>query len=366
MFFFLAWRNLERNVSRTILLLVSIALVTALVAIMQAQLAGLQQDIYRQVVKNIAGDAQILAYDRAGKATNFAFDESQQKQFAILFPSCSYNLTLQGHAWLQQNEDVINIRLLGMNTFGNEPIKGLVLSPTLLALLHLQVGDSIALSTLPTAPKELFKIIEKRHLPFAQADNIAILPLAIAQKFIKTPSQVSTIAVQYTEKMPPALPAWVRRQGLVLQTWQEALPDIAQMLMLLKATFILVWSILYGLLGISVGLVFIQNWRERTPEIQRLRILGLLGRQVWLMLAVELNIITALGYVLGLLCALPIIFYSVSNPIALPADIIQALQSIGFPAQIRFGWDIQIILVPLIGIGVLSAGLSVAAVFMRK
>ena len=121
----LVFRNLSRHASRSALLVLTIALVTALVALLQAQLAGLRQDIYALIVHETIGEAQIVSLDSGGKAQNFIFDEQARQKMLASSPTLAYTPTLQAQAWLQHKQDIIPLQIIGKDSLFGKAIHGL-------------------------------------------------------------------------------------------------------------------------------------------------------------------------------------------------------------------------------------------------
>ncbi len=367
MLLFLTFRYLGSHKTRTSLLIGAIALVTIFVAMMQAQLQGLRADVFRLVIRDTVGDAQIVLTDSAGKTVPFTYTEAKKTELASTFHLLACLPTLHTQAWLQQDSTNIPLRILGRDKWAREDVKGLTLSPALCEVLKLKVGDSVYLKPAPDRGRQGFLLMAIRALPLPASESVALLPLEVAQKFAQMPHKITAISLQYDGEIPVDLPAWVGRQGLLWRTWQQASPEVRQMLLLLEATFALVSSVLYILLGFSVAVIFVQNWRERLPEIQRLRILGMTVEQVWAMLVLELTVVLAIGYVLGILLVLPTLAYGAMHPINLTSQTATALQSVGFPARVSFGWAWTVVLVPLVGWIVIGLGMiGMAFSFAKK
>jgi ABC-type lipoprotein release transport system permease subunit len=346
----LAYKNLWRNHSRTYLLMLSIGLVTCLVALLQANQIGVQQEIYQNIIKTTVGEVQIISAQE--ESIYFDFTPTLKKALPAALP------TLQTQVWLKQDA-LIPLQLWGIDTFQQQPIEGLMLSPTLLHLLKLRVGDSLALYASPQGKPQFFKIGQARHISLPQSENILFLPLASAQKFLNLPNQISHLIVPHTLTKKQV------GKHLKVQTWQEVLPDMVQMLLLLQVSMGFIAGILYVLLGFGIGLVVVHSWQERRLEISRLRIIGMTQRQVWRMLGKELGLLLLSGYVWGMLLALPILAYFAQNPIVLPAEVGKGLEHIGFPTRLCFVWDIQVWLVPLAGVSILGVLLWIRAFFIR-
>jgi ABC-type antimicrobial peptide transport system permease subunit len=178
-----------------------------------------------------------------------------------------------------------------------------------------------------------------------QSENIAVLPLDVAQRFAGAGKQVSSLLL-FTKYLPTSVKQFVLINDFTIRSWQQSLPEITQMLALLQATLVLMSVVLFVLLGVAVAVVVVQNWQERLPEMKRLRILGMTRRQVWRMLLAELGWLWGVGFVVGMLACLPVLAYLNAFPVSLPADVGKGLQSMGFPTRLRFGWDWAVLVVP--------------------
>jgi ABC-type antimicrobial peptide transport system permease subunit len=252
------------------------------------------------------------------------------------------------------------LQIIGKDSLFGKAIRGLTLSPTLCQLLQLQVGDSVALSPTPTAGKQKMLLQAIESFPLPQAESIAVLPLALAQRFAGVGKQVSSLMF-FTSDLPISVKQFVITNDFTIRSWKKLLPEINQMLALLQATLVLMSIVLFVLLGMAVAVVVVQNWQERLPEMRRLRILGMTRRQVWRMLLAELGWLWGAGFLVGMLVCLPVLAYLNAFPVSLPADVGKGLQGMGFPTRLRFGWDWVVLGVPFLCIFALFNILSFIA-----
>ncbi len=334
----LVYKNLWRNPSRTWLILTAIALVTSLIAILQAQIAGLEQSIYQQTIAHWVGKGQIKSADSDLFAENTHI-------------SSPHLPTLRTKGWLRTSKSLIPIQIWGIDTLYSKPITGLVIDSTLQHWLQISVGDSLAFSTLPTPQARItfFRVGQARQFNLPNSENLVILPLKIAQKFAGAEGQVSAFILP---KSPTSAELTALDKNLTYQTWQKSLPEIAQMLALVRVTFMCVSVVLMSLLGLGICLIVAQIWQERRLELARLRILGMTRRQVWRMLMGELGILGGLGYSAGLAICAVCLAYLQAYPVALPATTAQSLQKMGFPATLAFSWEASVVAYPLVGLGI--------------
>ncbi len=117
--------------------------------------------------------------------------------------------------------------------------------------------------------------------------------------------------------------------SLKIQTWQESMPDIAQML----SADSLVWDILLFVLYILVALSFLGMMNlqiiSRKNELLNLYYLGVLKYQIIIFLCLECIFYFVIGLFFAAICVYPLLFYWQKNPIELTGIIAESLKNIG-------------------------------------
>lgn len=350
----LIYKNVWRRPAQTWLLLLAISLIVSLIALLQAQVAGLEQDIYEHTIQAWVGKWQIKS------KKDFLFDDVTRKAFDEKFSQLAYQPVLRTQGWLKYQKTAIPVQILGIDTLQGKAVQGLMLSTHLQKLCGVQVLDSLVLTALPTlqAKETAFCVREARKWTVANGENLIVLPLKIAQKFANATQKITFLKISEhisTKALENFAPDWR------IETWKKSMPELAQMLSLLEATFVLVGGILMFLLGLGLYAVITQSWQERQSEFERLRILGMTRRQVWRLLVGELYLILGLGYALGMLVSLSLLAYLTQQPLSLPTNMTQGLQDMGFPTHISFLINFQVFAYPCLGLGLCSVVLMLWA-----
>ncbi len=154
--------------------------------------------------------------------------------------------------------------------------------------------------------------------------HLALARLGDLQSFLEFPNGVSHVAVfgrdsADVELLRQALAAHFALDGHEVLTWPELLPDVVQFMRLddlgnWLGNAILIAVVAFGLLN-----TVLMSVMERVHEFGVMRALGVRRRQVFALVMLESGLLSALGLVLGVGLAAPLVLWLEGHPIPMTA-----------------------------------------------
>jgi ABC-type lipoprotein release transport system permease subunit len=321
----LAWRNLWRNKTRTLLTASGIAFAVFLVTFSMAMQGGSYDDMIKAATRFYTGHAQISQRDfvtdnkleqTITQAT--ALRERLQSEFPLLaLPR------VQAFGIVSKDERSIGGMLLGID-FATE-------------VAQLDLFDDITAGAVPTAPDQaLIGAAMARNLGAGLGDDIVILgsgkrggvaamaltvagilstgqgeldrsllfaPLAGVQEAFGLDDEVHTLVLvleDYQQGKPLAGPIGELLQAdQQYRTWQQLLPEVEQGIELDRVSGQIFFYILLILVSFAVLNTFVMVIFERTREFGMLMALGLRPWQIIRQVQVEAFFLGMLGVLLG-------------------------------------------------------------------
>ena len=331
----LAWRNLWRNKTRTLLTACGIAFAVFLVTFSMALQGGSYEDMIKAATRFYTGHAQITQRDFVvdNKLEQTVTNASALRaQLQTQFPLVALP-RVQAFGIVSKDERSIGGMLVGIDvdsevaeldlfdniTAGgvpNEPDQALI-GAAMARNLGAELGDDIVIlgtgkrggvaamaltvvGTLSTGQAEL-----DRSLLFAQ--------LTAVQEAFYLDDEVHTFVLvledyqqgkQLAEPMATLLPA-----DQVYRTWQQLLPEVEQGIELDRVSGEIFYYILLILVSFAVLNTFVMVIFERTREFGMLMALGLRPWQIILQVQVEALFLGLLGVLLGSLLSGALVAY---------------------------------------------------------
>lgn len=171
-------------------------------------------------------------------------------------------------------------------------------------------------------------------------EKIMITNIGFAQKLLNCQNCLSNFQL-FELPTSPLLPT------LTIQTWQESMPDIVQML----SADGLVWDILLFILYILIGLSFVGMMSlqiaTRKNELLNLYYLGFLRYQILILIGLESLFYFLISLFFALLFVIPLLLYWQKNPIILTGIIAENLTNIGLKPILSVKITFDIFLVPI-------------------
>ncbi|MFC0774993.1 ABC transporter permease [Terrimonas alba] len=379
----LAWKNIWRNKSRTLITMAAIFFAV----ILSVVTSSLQDGVFDNLIKNMVSFySGYLQVHKKGYWDEQILDNSFEKSVKIEQKARSFkNITsvsprLESFA-LASSEDItkgclvvgispqeenkitqLQEKLVAGN-YLNTDDNSVLLSEGLAKRLQLELHDTIVLigqgyHGATAAGKYPIKGILKFGSPDLN-DKVLFMPLALAQDFYGAYGQLTSYVVSLAENNSlEATAATLRSQignEYEVMTWEEMMPEVVQHIRTDTASSKIYLAILYLLICFGIFGTLLVMMAERKFEIGMLVAIGMKKRKLVILLFLESVLTVVAGCLLGLLMSMPIVIYLNRHPIRFSGDMAEIYERFGFEAVFPASTEavhfvVQGIIVLLIGL----------------
>lgn len=362
-----AWRNLWRNRRRTLLAISSVFSAVVLTLLLAALNYGQDDDIIRNSVSLSIGYLQIQG---KGYWDEPSFDKSFEPAdslFALLarHPHITHvNPRIESVALISHGMDTRISPVMGIDpqmenamtglwkhivrgAYLTDSSQGVDVSEGLAERLQVVVGDSIILLSQgfqgATAAGQ-FVIEGILHFPIPKMnDGLVYLALKRAQTFFNAPNRLTSIALmiadaQNTGRVQAELASRID-PALVVMTWQQMSPEIAQSVQINDASALLTLAVFYIVIAFGVFGTVMMMTIERIREFGLLISLGMKRQRLFLVTALEAVLVSMMGALAGLIAAIPLVLYFHFHPIHLWGELAEAYAAYGLEATMSVNAD---------------------------
>ena len=193
--------------------------------------------------------------------------------------------------------------------FQNVP-SDLYLGATLAQTLDVKLGDRVAITVQPrNADDPRSAVFLVRGVFRTGSDDLdgffVQVPLADAQELIGVGPGVTQIALllpnaEHVGAMVDRLRTALADQPVEVLSWQEALPELHELIVLDKASGYLFMGIVFVLVALGIFNTILMSVIERTREFGLMMSLGVRGRRILAVVLAEAALLGALGLAFGL------------------------------------------------------------------
>jgi len=340
----LAWRNLGRNLRRTIITVAAISLSLAMLVFSSALGDGFHNEMIHEGVSQSAGHVVVQAegYQHKPDAEKVVANApSVMHTLEKLVPTATVvpRIFLQG--LLTSPANSVGVQVEGVdapleakvNSF-HEKIetgenlkpgddRGILIGKTLAETLEVGVGDKVVLMAQQKGQIEsrLFRVRGIFHTGNGALDGFfAEIPLVAAQKVLGVGDGVDQISLHlHDESRTGAVAAEVRRAlaGLPLEIlpWQEALPELHQFVVIDNGSLYVIVVIIALIVALGILNTVLMSVLERTHEFGVLLAIGMSPRRLAAMVLTESFLIglvaVLVGAGLGALMSWPLDVYGI-------------------------------------------------------
>jgi ABC-type lipoprotein release transport system permease subunit len=237
--------------------------------------------------------------------------------------------------------------------FLSQDDKGIIIGSRYAELMHLVVGDTLALigeGYHGTGAAGLFVVrgIVKTFDPNQDA-ACAFISINAAQDYIDMPNGATYVSVvlENTGKTEITIAAFkqtteVNGGNLVYRPWQELIEDLAAGAAADKKTMEVYFYILYLVVGFGLLGTIIMLTNERRKEFGVMAALGMKKGSLIGGLFIEMGFVNLLGLLAGLLLSIPIILYFHYFPIRLTGTVGKSFLDMGFEPVIPFDINVNL------------------------
>ena len=356
----MAWKNLWRNRSRTLITIAAIFFAVVL----SVTASSLKNGIFNNLIKNVVGfytgyiqvhkkgyqDEQILD-------NSFLMSDSIEEKILSKpnvtgtaprlesFGLASFNDVTKGCmvvGIVPDKEDKITSlrKKLTHGDYLTTKDHAVLLGEGLAERLNINIRDTILLigqgyhgST--AAGKYLVKGILRFGSPQLN-DKILFMPLSTAQDFFGADHMLTSYILSIKSERTLDLTATNVRSavgdGYEVLTWGELLPDIKQHIQADSNNMRIVQAVLYLLICFGIFTTLLMLMAERRFEMGMLVAIGMKKIRLMFLLFAE-SILTVLsGCIIGIMVSIPLIFYLNRNPIRIGGETARAYEQFGFEA----------------------------------
>jgi ABC-type lipoprotein release transport system permease subunit len=364
MYFSLGWRNIWRNKKRTIIVAASVFFAVILSAVMRSAQLGSYSYMIHSSAKLFTGYLQVQGKDyweNRSLDRSIHLEKTQLEQIRALPNVTNIVTRLEAFSLVSHGTDtkvsaVVGIdpklenemtRLKSKLTDGeylNNNSKGILIAEGLSEILEANVGDSLVILGQgyhgQTAAANLL-IVGKVKLPFESMNNAMVfLALPKAQEVFSCENHITSIPVlidniRHLESVKAAVRNIVG-DNLDIMLWNEMMPDLEQNIEVDNASGIIMLGILYVVIGFGVFGTVMMMVSERAKEFGILVSVGMRKSKLILVTAIETIFVSFLGAVVGIVGAIPFVYYLKFNPIELTGEGAKIYDQLGIEPILSF------------------------------
>jgi putative ABC transport system permease protein len=379
----LAWKNLWRNSSRTLITVSAVFFAVVLSTLAESLKLGIFENLVKNVVSFYTGyiqvhkagyqDEQILDNSFEQTASfktsvyadnNIAMAAPRLEAFAL---ASSEELTkgcmITGIAPGQENNITGLKKRIVSGSYLMDDEHSVLVSKGLADYLKLRVGDSLILigqgyHGATAAGKYPVKGILKFGSPQLNY-KLLYMPLHAAQDLFSAEGLITSyiLSVRSEKKLNASAVAIQKAIGnnYEVMTWEQLLPDIKQHITTDSNNMKAVQGVLYLLICFGIFSTLLMLMLERKFEMGMLVAIGMKKSKLILLFISESLITVLTGCVLGIIASVPMVFYLQQYPIRIGGETATAYERFGFEAVFPTSTDSSIfisqaLLVMLIGL----------------
>lgn len=354
----LAWKNLWRNKSRTLITMASIFFAVVLSTLMSSLKMGIFDNLVDNMVGYYTGYIQIHQkgyWDEQLIDNTLQIDHNLEKKI-ISIPqvkgfttrlesfvlASSGNLTkgclVQGINPQRENE-LTNLKgKIIQGTYFNQQNNGVILTDGLLRRLKMKLGDTLLLlgqGYHGTTAAGKYPIIGIVHFGSPEINNSMLyMPIQTAQELFGAYNLASSYILQIENRRNidkiKAEVLKVINANLEVMTWEEMMPEIQKHIEIDSGNMRYVQFFLYLLISFGIFGTLLIMMAERKYEFGMLLAIGMSKSKISLLLALESVLNVFVACILGLLASIPIVYYFNKYPIKISGSTANAYEQFGF------------------------------------
>lgn len=365
--FKLAWKNLWRNRSRTIITTSAVAFAT-LISIVSASLKqGVFDNLVRNIVSSYTGHLQVhlKGYQDEQVLDNSFRQRATTGTEGILHTSPR----LENFALASSGNKTKGCMVLGIDPEKEQAITGwnkritagqylrkdkddVVLGVKLAERLSLRVGDTVILigqgyhGAMAAGKYHVGGLI---RLGSPQLnERLLLMPLSTAQAFASADSMLTHEVMMMDEGLSlDRMAALVGRKlgpAYEVLTWEQIMPEVKQHIETDTRNMRVVQWILYLLVSFGIFSTLLIMMAERRFETGMLLALGMSKPRIQMLMTLESLMTVMLGSLMGVLLSIPLVWYLYRHPMRLSGETAVAYEKFGFEPIFPTAFDAMIFL----------------------
>ncbi len=354
----LAWRNIWRNKRRTLISAASVAFAVLFSISMSSLQKGGWDRMLNNVVSFYFGYAQIHAkgyWDEQTIDRSIELIPDQLAQWEKAIGGYKLRPRLESFALASTGPATMGIMISGVDPEGenqltklaSKVVKGkyftekedaVLLSEGIATELGLTVGDTLVLLSqgyqgVTAASKYPICGI----LRFGSPDLnklLAFMPLHTAQAFFGAEGRATSLVIELSDtRQVPGVLSTLRKEMdqdmYEVMGWEELIPDLVQARALDDAGNVIMLLILYIIIAFGLFGTVLMMVREREYEFGVLVAIGMHRFQLFGIVWAEILFLSAVGALLGMALAVPVVGYFHFNPIVFTGEMAAAYEKFG-------------------------------------
>lgn len=356
----LAWRNIWRNRSRSLITMASIASAVMLAIVTSSLQKGVFDNLIRNVVSLYTGYVQV-------HGAGYWNEQTLENSFEVNDTIIQSVLNTAGITGLAPRLESFALASAGDKTrgclvMGIEPeqedrlthlqskvVHGLFIDSTsqealvaegLADKLRLNAGDTLVLLSqgyYGSTAAGRFRIAGILH--FGSPDlneRVCYLSIGAARHWLDAPQRATALALSLDDPRNLALVKTnlksVLPATLEVMTWEEMMPEIVQHIKTDTAGMYIFVGVLYLLISFGIFSTLLMMLSERQREFGMLVALGMQKRKIARMVILESVLLTLMGSLAGAAISWPITWFLSEYPIRFGGEIAEVYERFGFEA----------------------------------
>ncbi len=364
MYFSLSWRNIWRNKKRTIIVAASVFFAVILSAVMRSAQLGSYSYMIHSSAKLFTGYLQVQGegyWENRSLDRSIKIEKSQIQQIENIPNVSNYSPRLEAFSLVSFGSGTKVSAVVGIDPelenqmtglklkltegeYLKQNSQGILIAAGLAEILKVDIGDSIVILGQgyhgQTAAANL-PIIGKVKLPFESMNNAMVfLSLPKAQEVFSCYDHITSLPILIDDiNNLDDVHTSVRKivgDNYDIMMWNEMMPDLEQNIEVDNASGIIMLGILYIVIGFGVFGTIMMMVSERSKEFGILVSIGMRKWKLIMVTAIETILVSFLGAAVGILGAIPFVFYLKFNPIELTGEAAKIYDQLGIEPILAF------------------------------
>ncbi|GAB2663302.1 ABC transporter permease [Flavihumibacter cheonanensis] len=387
----LAWKNLWRNRSRTLISVAAVFFAVLLSTIAESLKQGVFENLVKNVVSFYTGYIQVhkMGYQQEQLLDN-SFEEDSRVKDAIQSATNIRVIAprLEGFALASSEALTKGCLIIGVDpafeneitglrarlvtgVFLNNRDTGVMLSEGLAKRLKISLQDTVVLigqgyHGATAAGKYPVKGLLRFGSPQLN-DKLLYMPLPVAQDFFSAQQLITSYVVSlHTDKELNQTAMQVSKQigdQYEVMTWEELLPDIKQHIQTDSNNMKVVQGVLYLLIFFGIFSTLLMMMLERKFEMGMLVAIGMKKSKLVQLFLTESVLTVLIGCIAGLIASIPLVYYLKKYPIKIGGETAKAYERFGFEAIFPTSTSSSIFLSQALAVLIIGLVLSLYPVY---
>jgi ABC-type lipoprotein release transport system permease subunit len=354
----LAWKNMWRNRSRTIITMAAIFFAVILSVLTSSLRDGIFDNLVKNVVSFYTGyiqvhkqgyqDEQILdnSFNANAQTEQTIFKDKnvsgitpRLESFALASSADITKGCLVVGISPEKENDITKLKSkLTEGEYIRDDDNSVLLSQGLSERLKLKINDTIVLigqgyHGATAAGKFRIKGLLKFGSPELN-DKALFMPLRAAQEFYNADGMISSyiLSLHNTKSLEPSAAAVRSALGNTYEvlTWGEIIPDIKQHIEADTNNQKYIHGVLYMLICFGIFGTLLMMMVERKFEMGMLVAIGMKKIKLMLLLLIESVMTVFAGCILGIVASIPLVYYFNKYPLKIGGDTAETYRRFGF------------------------------------